>query len=392
MNFQLNKYKRLLSINFLPVVFAKSLFAQSSAANPPGEDSTMWYVLLFGLGGALLLTLLMWRKKKSAAQNDSDKKQKDKKEFDDGSHTFDADKELEWLRKNKETVNRQRRKPKSAARQTMPHNVELSSPASEEMNSESRGLEFLNSVESPVFEIERVERAAIVDPLPLSDDDALLNAIEQSQDEDEEDEEIREISLRILAAFKTRNSVEALSQMAVYDLSSSIRSKAVTILSEFDHASVFEAILLACADPTREVRAAAARAFSRLSFDRADAWARIIETNEQGRMVHAARAAIEGGFVERSFERLTHRDKNYAYEAFTLVALLIKAGEVQQLSEAVAKNRDLKVKSAIVHVLSVVKDENSTTILNKLLKDGQLPEKLKKEVEAAVLQSDLATA
>ena len=38
----------------------------------------------------------------------------------------------------------------------------------------------------------------------------------------EEDEEVRELAVRILAAFKTKNSVEALSQVAIYDLSSSV--------------------------------------------------------------------------------------------------------------------------------------------------------------------------
>ncbi|MEO6051318.1 MAG: hypothetical protein ABIP78_08305 [Pyrinomonadaceae bacterium] len=74
-----------------------------------------------------------------------------------------------------------------------------------------------------------------------------------------------------MTAFRTRNSVEALSQIALYDLSSNLRSKAVATLTDFDHESVFEAILLACADPTREVRAASARGVFRLNFDRADA-------------------------------------------------------------------------------------------------------------------------
>lgn len=68
------------------------------------------------------------------------------------------------------------------------------------------------------------------------------------------------------------------------DLSSNLASKAVATLTDFDHESVFEAILLACADPTREVRAAAARGLFRLNFDRADAWKRIIESNDEFRI------------------------------------------------------------------------------------------------------------
>ena len=71
-------------------------------------------------------------------------------------------------------------------------------------------------------------------PIPAPSDDALMSAVEQTQDEYEEDEEIRDLAVRILAAFKTRNSVEALSQVALYDLSSNLRSKAVSILADFD--------------------------------------------------------------------------------------------------------------------------------------------------------------
>ena len=173
--------------------------------------------------------------------------------------------------------------------------------------------------------------------------------------------------MRILAAFKMRNSVDALTQIAIYDLSSGLRSKAVAALTEFDHESVFESILLACADPTREVRAAAARGLFRLNFDRADAWKRIIETQDEYRMRHAARAAIEAGFVDKACERLVHEDLKVAYEAFVLVALLIKAGEAQDLFTAIQTHKDVRVKYSILHVIRSVKDERSVTGLNRML-------------------------
>ena len=145
-----------------------------------------------------------------------------------------------------------------------------------------------------------------------------MSAVEQTHEEFEEDEEIRELSVRILAAFKTRNSVEALSEVALYDLSSNLRSKAVTILSEFDHESVFETVLLACADPTREVKAAAARSLFRLSFDRANAWTRIADSDEEGRMRQIARAAIEADLVNRTLERLVHEDHKIAQRLLRL--------------------------------------------------------------------------
>lgn len=392
MNFHSTKNK--LNILFIIAASSRQLLAQSPASRE-AEDFTWWYISLGVLSLALAIAVIAWFKKKNSVsemqQNNKEAKGKSDA-YNDSSLDVDADAEMEWLRKNHKVVDRTRKKSSTATGSPNNNQNFNKAPAAHiEEIPVPMNVALLDQMEPPVFGFDHLEPAAKVEPLPLSNDEALLSAIEQSQDEYEEDEEIRELALRILAAFRTRNSVEALSQVAIYDLSSTLRSKAVSILSDVNHESVFESILLACADPTREVRAAAARAFSRLNFDRADAWARIIETREQGRMVHAARAAIEGGFVERSFDRLTHRDKKYAYEAFTLVALLIKAGEIQQVLETIGSHRDMQVRRAIIHVLSVVKDENSRSILYSLLEDKQLPAELKTDIDKALAQENLVT-
>lgn len=383
-----------LNVFFIIAASTGKIFAQNPALRD-AEDFTWWYISLAVLGAALAIAVMAWLKKKKAAQETDANAESNSRSSsyiaEDGSVSFDANEELEWLRKNHKAVDRTRRRPERAKPVNAGSQAKPAPPPVEDIPV-PMNVALLQSFDPPVFEFKRLEPTAKVDPLPLSNDEALLSAIEQSQDEYEEDEEIRELALRILAAFRTRNAVEALSQIAIYDLSSGLRSRAVSILSEINHESVFEAILLACADPTREVRAAAARAFSRLSFDRADAWVRIIETHEQGRMIHAARAAIEGGFVERSFDRLTHRDKKYAYEAFALVALLIEAGEMQQISETIRSYRDMRVRRAIIHVLSVVKGENAMSILYSLLEDKQLPEDLKQEINKALSKENLVTA
>lgn len=384
--------KNRLNIFLAIVVLGINAHAQNPSLKPE-EDLTWWYVILGVLVVALAGTVLIWTNKKKSTQNKIEKKSNANKDlYDDNAHDFDADEEMEWLRKNKKITGKSSKT--SSNRKSLPQNS--TKPAKEKAVEVEipvpLNIALLDKSEPPIFEFKALEPAAKAEPLPLSNDESLLNAIEQSQDEYEEDEEIRDLALRILMAFRTRNSVEALSQVAIYDLSSAVRSKAVSILSEFDHESVFEAVLLACADPTREVRAAAARAFSRLSFDRADAWVRIIETGEQGRMIHAARAAIEGGFVERSFDRLTHRDKKLAYEAFALVALLIEAGETQQILKTIQNHRDKQVKQAIIHVLSVVKNKNAMSILYGLLEDKQILGELKKEIDNAMANMNLATA
>ena len=231
-----------------------------------------------------------------------------------------------------------------------------------------------------------MERARTFDPLLISNDESLISAIEQTYDEFEEDEQVRELAVRVLAAFKTRNSVEALSQVALYDLSSNVRSKAVAILADYDHESVFETILSACADPTREVKAAAARALFKVSFDRSDAWTRISESGDTYKMKHAARAAIAGGLLERSFDRLIHQDSKVVYEAVALVALLINAGETDEIFKAIEYHRHTGVKLALLHVIKVLKNEETLSGLYSLLEVGNLPTDIKEAVQAPVTQ------
>ena len=266
---------------------------------------------MLALVGAILW-MLKKRKEANEYANDNQKyrksgsnKLKSEEKWDDNS--VDAEKELEWYRRNKRAVGKMKSHKKNFADKLPQTSKVLKRNVSG--SSESNTLEFtaeefrdkldkLQYSQLPIAGFSKIEPASLYSPLSISNDDALMSAVEQTQDEYEEDEQVRELAVRILARFKTRNSVEALSQVALYDLSSNLRSKAVSILADFDHESVFETILLCCADPTREVRAAAARGLFRLSFDRADAWSRIAETEDEFRMRQAARAATEADLVD----------------------------------------------------------------------------------------------
>jgi len=363
----------------------------------PADDNTMWYILLFilicGLVGALIWTVKS-RKTKEAVVEKNNKNEMKSGNWEDTD--LDADKELEWLRKNQKIINKrgQRNEKGKAGAKKLPQASKVLNRKSANNNPEEGvivtekdfhdKLEKLQYSQLPISKINRIELSKPFIPLPISSDEALLSAIEQVQDEYEEDEEIRDLALRVLAAFKTRNSVESLAQMALYDLSSNLRSKAVTTLAEFDHESVFEPILLACADPTREVRAAAARGLFRLSFDRADAWTRIAETGDEFKMRQAARAAIEADLVKRSFDRLAHTDMKSAYEAVTLVALLLRAGETREVFDTLKSHQVHNVRKAILQVIKFTKEPNALEGLYSILEKNSLPEDLQKEIDEAI--------
>lgn len=353
-------------------------------AEEPTEDFTWWYVslliLIIGLAGAIF----WWHGKRKSAK--SPKKSSGKKESTAADSweigALDANREMEWLRKNHKIMGATSGK-KTLVKQNL-QNVSMPE------NSSPNGKE--KDVPLPIFSVDKLKPAQPFEVLPISNDPALISAIEQTQDEFEEDETVRELAVKILNVFKTRNSVEALSQVALYDLSANLRSRAVTILSEFDHESVFAAILLACADPTREVRAAAARALTRLSCDRADAWTRIVESEEEGRMVQAARAAIESDMVDRFFNRLIHSDIKFAYEGFTLLALLIKASETEAIFYALENHEDMNVRRAILHVIKVTKNRKALEGLYSLLERRTLPLELQEEVDKTIEEIGFVTA
>ncbi len=311
------------------------------------------------------------------------------------STDVDAAKEMEWLRKNQKFAGI-KEKPIGSKNK----NPAVSRSLETDFERENPKLESLAKIEDkpdeekshlPIFSINRLEPFRPFDDLPISGDPSLMDAIEQTYDEMEEDKEVRELVVRILAAFKTRNSVEALTQVALYDLLSYLRSKAVTVLGEFDHEMVFEPILLACADPTREVRAAAARSLTKLTFDRADAWTRLAELNEEGRIVAAARAAVESGFVEMSFERMIHRDHKHAYEAFSLMALLINAGETAKLFNALENHQNITVRKAILHAVKVVKNPKALEGLYNLLEKGTMPPEFQEEIDKTIEEISCVT-
>ena len=389
------------------LTFAVNILAQMPQVPVPEtesvvpEDFTWWYIALFVLSSGLVgavIWLIKSKKEKTLAVEKSKNVKKTPEEIE--GHSFDADKELEWLRKNQNIINK--RGKKKDLQNKMPKNLPQAGNILNRLDTAESGitsdevlqekLENLQYRQLPIARIEKIELARPFTPLPLSNDQALMSAIEQVQDEYEEDEEVRDLALRILAAFKTRNSVESLSQIALYDLSSNLRSKAVGTLTEFDHDSVFEPILLACADPTREVRAAAARGLFRLSFDRADGWTRISETGDEFKMRQAARAAIEADLVKRTFDRLAHTDRKSAYEAVTLVALLLRAGETREVFDALKSHPVMNVRKAILQIIKFTKEPNSLEGLYSLLEKNSLPADLHKEVDETIQEIGLVMA
>jgi hypothetical protein len=211
-----------------------------------------------------------------------------------------------------------------------------------------------------------------LEQLPTGDeDDALLGLLTglESSDSAERAQMARELGMH-----RAERSVSALSAAASHDADTSVRSAAVTALGVIDHESVFAPVLIALADEKREVRAAAARALCSLHFDRAQAYARVERTADPETLHNFAQACIKTGIAAQGTDRLGSEDRRQAHEAFSIFALLTKAGELQPVFDVVENHRDLRAKQVAVRVLNGFATPDAVPKLRDVVGMAEMPE------------------
>lgn len=234
---------------------------------------------------------------------------------------------------------------------------------------------------SVIEQITHLEPLSSVEELPQdSDDENLASALISLASSDVHE---RAEALKTLAQFKVQRSVAAITEVARQDSEPNLRSLAIASLGAMDHESVFPAILIGMADDTREVRASAARALNRLSFDRADAYVRVVETGDEETVRGVARACIQAGIVSQNLDRLDSSDHRQAYETFALICLLAKAKMSDPILDAIAGHQTFAVRLKVVHLLACTGQPETFEQLRELaVRDG-----VSEEVKTALLEA-----
>ena len=234
---------------------------------------------------------------------------------------------------------------------------------------------------SIVEQITHLEPSSSVEELPEScDDEQLTQALSLLESIGVQE---RSEALKQLAQFRVQSSVRAMARVAREDSEPNIRSMAIASLGSIDHESVFPAILIGMADATREVRASAARALNRLSFDRADAYVRVIETSDEETLRDIAQSCINAGIVSQNVGRLGSSDHRQAYETFSLICLLAKANMNEPILDAIADQSNLDVSLKAVHLLAATGEPGMFEQLRLLA----VREGVREEVKTALLEA-----
>jgi len=231
-----------------------------------------------------------------------------------------------------------------------------------------------------------MERFDSFEDLPAGADDVqlaqVLNQLENA------DEQMRISLAQQLAGHPVQRSVSALTSIVINDPEPAVRSAAVISLGMIDHETVFAPVLIALADESRIVRAAAARTLSSLHVDRADAYVRVLETADADMLRRIASACVKTGIVAQAVDRLASEDRHQAYEAFSLFSLLARADETLPIIDAIENHRDEEVRLCAIRVLSMSGQTSVNTKLRELASREDIPENVRTAVLEALYKLD----
>jgi HEAT repeat protein len=164
------------------------------------------------------------------------------------------------------------------------------------------------------------------------------------------------------------------------------RAQSVLALSRLNTDEAFGQICEAFDDPAEEVRNAAARAIYNLSEDRADSFTRVLRESPVERRRHIGAALAGSGLAEEAIGNLTGESRDKTYDAFSLLFLMAKAGEVAPLIRAIESHHDNEVRLAVVKLLALSGQHEILPSFRRLAVRGSLPAEVRSAVMEAIYQ------
>ena len=164
------------------------------------------------------------------------------------------------------------------------------------------------------------------------------------------------------------------------------RAAAVDALPRFDGEEAFLRISSAFDDQSAEVRSAAARALFEWQEDRAAAFTRALREAPPERRRRIGSAIATSGLANEAIKNLTSESRDKTYDAFSLLFLMSKAGEVQPLMRAIEDHPDVEVRLAVVKLLALSGQPDILPAFRRMAVRGSLPPEVRSAVMEAIYQ------
>jgi HEAT repeat protein len=191
---------------------------------------------------------------------------------------------------------------------------------------------------------------------------------------------------RGIQAFDELSTVPKAIQQRLSSEEPSERVTAIEELSRLDSGDAFQQICAGFDDESKEVRSASARALYELKADRADSFTRALRESDPERRRNIGAAISASGLAGEAISQLTGESRDKTYEAFSLLFLMAKAGEVQPLIRAIEGHPDNEVRLAVVKLLALSGQKEILPAFRRLAVRGSLPTEVRSAVMEAIYQ------
>jgi len=168
--------------------------------------------------------------------------------------------------------------------------------------------------------------------------------------------------------------------------SSTERLAAVSNLPHIGGEEAFRHISAAFDDPSMVVGNAAARALFTLQEDRAAAFTRALREASPDRRRKIGAAIASSGLANEAIRNLTGESRDKTYDAFSLLFLMSKAGEVQSLMRAIEEHPNIEVRLAVVKLLALSGQPDILPSFRRMAVRGSLPPEVRSAVMEAIYQ------
>ena len=164
------------------------------------------------------------------------------------------------------------------------------------------------------------------------------------------------------------------------------RAAAVGELARMGGEDAFRHISTAFDDQSVEVRSTAARALFDSQADRAAAFTRALREATPARRRKIGAAIASSGLAQEAIRNLTGESRDKTYDAFSLLFLMSKAGEVQPLLRAIEDHPNIEVRLAVVKLLALSGQPDILPSFRRMAVRGSLPPEVRSAVMEAIYQ------
>jgi hypothetical protein len=164
------------------------------------------------------------------------------------------------------------------------------------------------------------------------------------------------------------------------------RAAALADISRIGGDDAFVCISKAFDDQSADVRNAAARSLYDLQSDRAASFTRALREGSPDRRRKIGAALAASGLAANAIANLTGESREKTYDAFSLLFLMAKAGEVQPLMRAIEDYPNIEVRLAVVKLLALSGQPEIVPAFRRLAVRGSLPSEVRSAVMEAIYQ------